>query len=124
MNKELVLLNGKTVAVCFRHMSAKNGLNYFTSPKRSLQVAFHKYSEKKETNTHTATFKLRVITKPTEFLYIIKGSATVYLSDKNGNLVTTKRLKEDDGIILIEIVHKFVFSKNSKIIEIKQGPYE
>lgn len=124
MTRETVLVNNKTLAVCYRKMSSKFGLNYFTLPKRSLQVAFHKYAEKRETNTHPPIFGKRVVAKNTEFVYIIKGSAVVYFSDKKGNRLATKHLKEDDGIMIIGAGHKFIFNKNTKALEVKQGPFQ
>lgn len=124
MKIERIKHKGKVIAACYRNMSSNEGLNFFTLPERCLQVAIHNYAKPKETNLHRESLhKPTLITEFDEFIYIVKGGATIYLTiDNSKNIV--KRLKKDDGMMLINTTHKVVFSEKTKAIEIKQGPYE
>jgi hypothetical protein len=125
MNKEeIVKRSGKIIAIILRGGLKIAGVQFFTEPSAPLQVALHHYDSKKETHIHKSDVRNAVkITKFHKFLYMTKGTATVYfMTDK---LVTFSkiRLLTGDGIIIMSTFHKVVFTKGSNAIEIKQGPY-
>lgn len=124
MRREIKYL-GRTIAITYKNSGNNEGLNFITDPKNPIQVAFHNYQTKRETNTHKSGVRKQI--KISEFhkvIYMINGIATIYLM-KNGKTIIKKvRLNQDDCIIIMNTFHKVVFNKGANAIEIKQGPYE
>ena len=123
MRKEIKYLD-KTVAITFKN-KGRTGLNFITEPKETLQVGFHNYLNKKTTNVHIADHKRsEQISDFNKFLYILSGSATVFLMKDKREVFNKVKLIDNECIIIMNIFHKVVFDKNTNAIEIKQGPYK
>jgi hypothetical protein len=100
------------------------GIHFLTSPSDSLQLAMHNYKSSKTTNIHSNDLKNPLeINRKQKYLYITKGSAVVKLLNKKEKIIKRIILKASEAIIIRDVLHQVVFSKNSKAIEIKQGPY-
>lgn len=123
MIKEIKYL-GKTIAITYKDHTKINGLEFITNPDSPIQVAFHNYDKKRITNIHKTGLRKPVkISQFHKAIYMIGGTATVYLM-KNEKVVIKKiRLIPDSCIIIMNTFHKVIFNKNANAIEIKQGPY-
>jgi mannose-6-phosphate isomerase-like protein (cupin superfamily) len=58
-----------------------------------------------------------------EFIYIVDGEVTVKFFDEENKLVAEKILKSGDAMLQICGGHQFDFQQNTRMIEVKQGPY-
>lgn len=115
---------GKVVAIIYKNNGSK-GLTFITTPEDPLQVGFHNYLTKKITNIHiTGNRSPEQISDFNKFLYILNGSATVYLMQDKRKVFKKVKLINNECIIIMNIFHKVVFNENTNAIEIKQGPYK
>lgn len=103
----------------------KEGIYFFSHPSDSIQLAHHKYTKERTTNVHHNKLKKPItLYSKQKYIYIITGQARVELLKQNGQAGSEIILDPGDGIIIGDILHKVIFYKGSKAIEIKQGPYE
>lgn len=58
-----------------------------------------------------------------EFIYVVDGEVAVKFFDENNKLIVEKILKSGDAMLQICGGHEFIFQKNTRLIEVKQGPY-
>lgn len=123
---EKIKYKSKTIALIVRNdVDIKDGINFFTTPKDPLQLALHSYKAKKETNIHHNKVKTPFNqTQKYKYIYMIKGNAIVHLSLESGKVIKILKLKKGDSIVIMDIYHKVIFSPKSRVIEIKQGPYD
>jgi hypothetical protein len=123
---EKIYYRKENVAIVIRkNFKPKDNIHFFTSPKDALQVGFHSYKTSKTTNIHTnKVAKPVALKKKNKYIYLIKGSCEVNLISVTGKTVNKINLSAGDSIIIFDIAHKVVFSSNSKVLEIKQGPYD
>ena len=102
----------------------KNGLNFFTDPKMTQQVAFMKYGSKKMIKPHFHKKFARVINKTSEVLIILKGVLRVNFYDKKIKVFKSFIVKKKQILILLDGGHGFEVIKPIEMIEVKQGPYK
>ena len=105
----------------------KKGINFFTDKKASQQVGFmkhkkdyvilpHKHNKRKKT-------AIAKIDSTTEVLIILKGILRVDFYSPNEKYLFSKKLYENDLIMLSSGGHGFKILKDVEMIEVKQGPY-
>ena len=123
---EKIFFKKELYALIFRARKQfyKNGVNFVTNQKDSLQLGFLKHSKNHTIQSHFHKKKNFKIKFMSEFLFIKKGELKVFFYDNKGrNINKDKILKKNDIILLIKGGHGFILKKNSEIIEVKQGPY-
>ena len=118
---ERIAAGNNLLALVVRGEGKRMGANFVTSKKSPLQLGISKYRKKHAILPHVHNKPLRHIRTTQEIIYIVKGKIKVdlYYKDKK---VATKILKSGDLILLIG-AHGFKFLSDTKIIEVKQGPY-
>lgn len=123
---EKVYINKKLVCLIIRKdMNVKEGISFFTKPSDPLQLAVQNHIKKHETKVHNNNLaKPLYLTHKHKYIYIIKGSAEVQLMTDTTLIKHRVVLKRGDSIIIRNVLHKITFASGTKIIEIKQGPYE
>ena len=66
----------------------------------------------------------RTINRTCEVLYVIKGSLEARIYDLSENLLETLVVKQGEILVLLECGHGYtILSDDTKVIEIKNGPY-
>lgn len=107
------------------NIDIKEGINFFTTPLDPLQLALHSYKAQKITKIHHNKISSPISqTQKYKYIYMIRGAAKIELSIETGKVVKSVELKRGDSIIIMDIYHKVIFAPKSRIIEIKQGPYD
>lgn len=114
--------NCNLLAILIPKEYEKEGINFLTPKENPLQVGILNYKKAKAIKPHYHKNMLRTIKKTQEFLYLIKGKIEVQLFYKR-RVVKKLLLQKGDAIILISGGHAFKIYPNTKIIEVKQGPY-
>jgi len=102
----------------------KEGLNFFSKDEEFIQLGAWKYNEGKELLAHVHNNVERKINRTYEVLYIVSGSieATIYTIDNEK--VETFTVNSGEILVLLESGHGYkILSDNTKVIEIKNGPY-
>jgi len=97
---------------------------FFTSHDNSLQLGIHKRKRGSEIDPHFHKRIKKIISDVQEALHIQSGKVEINFYDDSGKEVRTEILNIGDTVLLISGGHGFKMLKDSKIIEIKQGPYE
>jgi len=120
---ERIEQDGKLLALIIRNEFEGDGANFFTSEDNPLQLGIFKHRKGVEIRPHTHKPSTRTIDAVQEVLHIQYGKVGVDFYDGTGVKVLSNILNKDDTILLIAGGHGFKMLEDSKIIEVKQGPY-
>lgn len=119
---ERITADNILLALIIRKNFNKKGGNFVTVQENPLQLGIFKYNPGEIIRPHLHKRLNRCIKTTQEILYIVRGKVKVDLFFKNKK-VATKILKNGDTILLANGGHGFKFLSETKLIEIKQGPY-
>lgn len=114
---------GKLFAIILRGGFETEGVNFFTPEDNPLQLGVLKYGKGTEIRPHIHKTSIREISKIQEALHIEYGKIEANFYDTTGEEVGSGILNAGDTVLLLEGGHGFKMLENSKILEIKQGPY-
>ena len=120
---EKIEWKGKVLATVLRKGYDEEGVNFITSPDDPLQLGVLKHRGGTRIKAHSHKDSPRVIRQIQEVLYIEYGKVEVEFYDDKGKRVAGRILGSGDAILLSSGGHGFSVLEDSKIIEIKQGPY-
>ena len=123
MNSETIEKNGKTYAIIVYSDTPVDNVKFFTSEEHTLQVGVHNKEKNSTIQPHIHKDVLRTIKDTEEFLHIDKGKLLVEIFDETKKKIAEKILQEGDSILFIQGGHGFKMLEDTKIIEVKQGPY-
>lgn len=120
---ENIEVNGEIIAVVVRKCRDFEGINFFSPPQFSQQLGL--ISRKKDylIKAHIHRVIKREISITQEVLHVLSGKIEITLFDKNKKIVKTLELVSGDTILLASGGHGIKFIEDSKILEVKQGPY-
>lgn len=99
------------------------GTSFITSDELELQLGYIKYKKGHKIEPHIHKKFKRQIMSTCEGLFIKSGKVKVHFYNKNKKYVDEEILNAGDTIMLFNGGHSFEFLEESRIIEIKQGPY-
>lgn len=120
---EKVEHGGKLFAIILRSGFEMEGVNFFTPKDNPLQLGMLKYGKGTEIRPHIHKTSIREISKIQEVLHIMYGKIEASFYETTGGKVGSSILNAGDTVLLLEGGHGFKVLENSKILEIKQGPY-
>lgn len=120
---EKIEWDGKRLAIIIRNGFEEDGVNFFTSTDNPIQLGILKHRKSVEIRPHVHKSSTRVIDSVQEVLYIQYGKVKVDFYDEDGEKVMSDVLNRGDTILLIAGGHGFKILEDSKMIEVKQGPY-
>lgn len=117
--------NGKKLlAIVFRKNITVDGVKFLTDEQNPFQIGVHQRKKGVSLNAHihkiTKPLKIKTIQ---EVLYIQRGKILVTLYTKSGKVIVKKQLLENDSILLLDVGHGVEFLEDSRIFQVKQGPY-
>ena len=119
---EKVEWQGKTLALILRARFDKEGVNFVTAEDNPIQLGILKHRQGVKIKPHIHRASTKVVNSVQEVLHIEYGKVEVDFYD-DGEKIRTTILNMGDTILLISGGHGFDMLENSKIIEVKQGPY-
>jgi len=120
---EKITENGKIIAIVVRDGFKPDGVNFITPEDFPLQMGFSSYEEGAILKAHTHLQRRRIIHDTHEMVHIQTGKVELDLFDSNGKKIRTLVLEEGDTVFFSAGGHGWKTLVDSKIIEIKQGPY-
>lgn len=121
---EEVLIKDKLVAVIYRKNIPVEGVKFLTRDENSFQVGIHNRKKGVNLSPHIHRIdKPVVIDSIQEILYVVEGRIRVTLYSDKGKVIKRKTLTSGDSILFISGGHGVNFLENSRIFEVKQGPY-
>ena len=116
--------NGELLALIMRNSYNKSGLNFLTREEHSFQVGIHNVKKGARYKAHKSLpFKKLENFKTNKIYYVKEGKVGVDIYDKKDKKVNYVNLNAGDLILFVEGGHGLDILKDSKVIEIKQGPY-
>ena len=119
---ENITAGKELLAVVVRKNFTKPGAAFLTPNEFPLQLGMHQRSAGTivEAHQHKPFVKLENIPAQ-EFFYVIEGQVKVVLFHKKTKHSTI--VLEPGDMILLNCGHEITFEKDTKLVEIKQGPY-
>jgi hypothetical protein len=115
--------NEKMLAIVIKGNFSNTGLNFFTPESFPLQLGIHlrKRNEEVAAHRHSHFHNLSQIPAQ-EFFYVERGQVEVGIYSDDDKLLKKPILNKGD-MILLNCGHSITFLEDSKLIEVKQGPY-
>lgn len=114
-------------AVVARHImpdDIKPGLNFFSNDNEFIQVGVWDYDAKKDLLAHIHNEVDRNVKRTCETLYVISGSLEAHIYDMSEKQIDSFVVKAGEILILLECGHGYkILEDNTKVLEIKNGPY-
>ena len=128
MKKTIIEIRNKkilyAVIIKKKRKFIKKGVDFITDNKDLLQVGFLNHKKKHIIKSHIHLKKKRIINYCTEVLIVEEGKVKIkFFDNNNSDIKKDKILNKGDIIILFQGGHGFKILEESKIIEVKQGPY-
>ena len=122
---EIISENNTIYAIIVRHgAQSEKKHNFLTQTSEPFQLGVSFYRSGDEVKAHYHLSVLRHIDRTCEFVVIDHGSASMRVFDDAHSLLGTWKLMAGDMVLLLRGGHGFVCEEDTKIIEIKQGPYD
>ncbi|MBN1938049.1 MAG: hypothetical protein JW843_00580 [Candidatus Aminicenantes bacterium] len=115
--------NGELFALIIRREFSRPGPNFFTPGEFSQQLGLLVHPKGRIVKRHRHKLVKREIFRTQEVLVLLEGKIRVELYDDERAKLKTVILKSGDSILLAQGGHKVTVLEDSKIIEVKQGPY-
>jgi hypothetical protein len=115
--------DGKVIAIVIKRDFKKDGVNFVSKEDFPLQLGVSSYKKGEEIKAHFHIKKEIVINKIQEVVHVESGKTIVNLYDLNGIKFKSVELSAGDTIFFADGGHGFEVLEDTKIIEVKQGPY-
>lgn len=124
MDTKTVSSDNQVIAHVFYHNIRAEGVKFLTPDTYTLQLGLieHKAGKIIRDHIHRQDIKYKVDTTQ-EFLYIESGKVLIKLFNLKWEEIEQLVLTKGDFILFVGGGHGLEIIDNSRIIEIKQGPY-
>ena len=120
---EKIEWESKLFALILRQNYEPEGVNFVTSEDNPLQLGILKHRQGSRIKPHTHKNSPKSINEIQEVLHIEYGKVEAEFYESVGKKVGSAVLNSGDTILLLSGGHGFNILEDSKIIEVKQGPY-
>lgn len=120
---EYIKHQNEIIAIILRKDFSKDGANFFSAPDDSFQFGILQYKKGRDIPAHRHIKIQREVNSVCEVLFIQSGKVKVIFYGGDGKEIGFRILNAGDTILLEKLGHGFKLLEDSKIIEIKQGPY-
>lgn len=122
--EEIISDDGAIIAIVVRKEHYEEGVNFISKDEYPLQLGVSIYKKGNKIKPHFHLEKDIIIDKIQEVVHIDCGKAIVNLYDSYDNNFKSVELSTGDTIFFIDGGHGFEMLEETKIIEVKQGPYD
>ena len=122
-NIKNIIYNDELYSSIFDLNNISEGLDFLTNDESFIQVGTWKYEKGKilDAHYHNTFERKSFITQ--EVVLVLEGSIICNLYTKDGNFIATEEINQNQFIIQYQGIHEYEIMKDSKILEIKNGPY-
>lgn len=121
---ETIFYKNKPAAIIARGSVAVDGIKFITEPENALQVGFHQRPKGMKLEPHVHTMeKPVVIEEIQEVLMVMSGSVRLTVYAHTGEVLGKKILKANDCVLLLREGHQIEYLEDTRMFEVKQGPY-
>jgi hypothetical protein len=126
MNESLIetIVDGlEPIALVIRHDYNRPGIQFFTPPNFSQQVAFMQHPQGHKIAAHVHNLLIRQVLYTQEVLILRRGKVKIDLFSSEKRFICSTTLTTGDLILLCGGGHSIEMIEESAMIEVKQGPY-
>ncbi len=120
---EKIEWEGRIFALIMRKNYEPEGVNFVTSEDNPLQLGILKHQPGHKIEPHVHKSSPKTINEVHEVLHIAYGKVEAEFYESGGKKIGSTILNSGDTILLLSGGHGFNILEDSKIIEVKQGPY-
>jgi len=120
---EKIIIDGKLLAVILRVDFKKEGVEFFTPPDYTQQLAYMNRPKGYIVKAHIHNAVQREILFTRETIFIKSGKVRVDFYCDNKEYAESRVLRGGDVLLIVGGGHGFEFIEAGEIIEVKQGPY-
>jgi len=121
--EEVKSYDGKIIAIIVKRNFKRDGINFVSKKEFPLQLGISSYKKGEKIKAHFHIKREIKINKIQEVVHIESGRVIVNLYDLNGKKFKSIELSGGDTIFFVDGGHGFEILEDTKIIEVKQGPY-
>lgn len=114
---------GTTLAMIIPARYSEPGIQFFTPPEFSQQLAYMQHPAGKRILPHVHNSVAREVFYTHEVLFLRKGKLRVDFYDNDRRYLESRVLEAGDVILLASGGHGFEVIEEIEMIEVKQGPY-
>ncbi|MCM0753972.1 hypothetical protein M7784_01760 [Desulfovibrio aminophilus] len=120
---ERITWNNETLGIILRTGFRKDGIEFFTPPEFSQQLAYMKRGKGHAIPPHVHNPAPREVHFTHEVLFVKSGKVRVDFYQDGDAYLESRVLLPGDVILLCGGGHGFAMLEESELIEVKQGPY-
>lgn len=117
------LFDGDSLIVQIYDFNVSSEVSFPTPPAAEMQCAFGSVSDEKWVKPHLHKPVDRLIKQTSEFILVISGRMEITFFNSAGKVLGSRKLGPMQGFLQFLGGHEIIIKKNTKYIEIKQGPY-
>ncbi len=115
--------DGSLIAIIMHAEETKEGTNFLSEKSFPLQLAVSSYNRGTMLKPHIHLKKEVLIREIQEIVHVESGCAKVDLYDSQGKWFKCVELSCGSTIFFVAGGHGFSMLEDTKLIEVKQGPY-
>lgn len=121
---EYIKHQDQDVAIVFRGSLELEGVKFFTNDSNTFQIGAHHQKKGVVLTPHIHLLENPIIVKEVqEYLFIQKGKMKITLYTKKGEVIKEIVLNGGDSVLLMREGHGIEFLEETRLMEVKQGPY-
>ena len=120
--KKILSKNNEIIALIVKKQNVES-VNFVTPEDFPLQLGISEYKKNSKIKPHIHKKIKRVIEITQEVVYIEEGKVIVNFYDNEGKKFSSEILESGDIVFFVQGGHGFEILEDTKIIEVKQGPY-
>jgi len=115
--------NGDLIAIIVHSSFRPVGVNFVSREFEPLQLGISGYSAGDEVLPHTHNERRILIEQVQEIIYLEHGRASISFFDRDHQIIKTEIIETGDMAFFIDGGHGISFLEDTRLIEVKQGPY-
>ena len=120
--KKILSDEGEVIALIIKKQGVES-INFITPENFPFQLGISKYKKDSTIKPHIHKKIKRVIEITQEVVYIEDGKVLINFYDNDGKSISSETLESGDLVFFARGGHGFKIIEDTKIIEVKQGPY-
>jgi len=120
--KNILSSKGDIIAMVVRKQNVES-FNFITPETFPLQLGISNYKGGSKIRPHTHNRLKKEIDISQEMVYVEKGRARVHFYDNKGREIESEVLESGDIVFFASGGHGFDILAETKIVEVKQGPF-
>ena len=121
--EEICSADGRTLAWVVRSGFSPPGVHFIGGEEHPLQLGVNTYRGGEAVRAHIHLPRETVVREVEEVVHVDHGRVSVDLFDQSGNRAKTLELSSGDTIFFVAGGHGIRVLEDTRIIEVKQGPY-